>query len=730
MSLDADIWAMDLGLRGRFGMHNSASFDICVVDCSTGNEFFPTMNIPETGFQLFRAEGGSFGIGDEEVTDPASFLDFLASTVTGITAYVRAPNPLGSSILSGTTLSAGGSDEWARLDVDIDSFLRFVRVIPGLPFPPLGACLELEDYGAFDLCYETVDLDSQFRIIQDEAVSFDASVQVRVDFPGSLDYDVVAPDGTTTRSGTNSSVTLPVGHSLRVYTPSSVVPFDLAPTFTLENTIHRDTGLRIKSWLTNRELQLSFDMAPVSNSTSRSVDRGSYEKKSCPAWLDDPVGSTACEAEQLWEGVKRATSSWWEWVSNWVTETVTETANSIDFDVGPLVEENFAETEAAVPLFDRTWSLDGFQDHAGSPFTLDPEDPRIEVTTSVVNSFLSTGMDQGTVTQAIDVVNTGDVPLSAAQILDVIGTSGLSLANLQSFALTANGGFDGSGDQETLAPGQVIPVGGSGTLTLRWAAIPGLHQINVDASGTSPIETLVNDATSVAFGWVPMNIEPKSITRKKPRNNPKGENKEKDDNGKLPVELYDSPGMSVRDIDPSSLALEGVPILKHEIEDDDGQTVLEAKFDRQAVIAGLDARLAGGVAAASTTTAVVLVGTPQIGIPDVTSAEIANALLGGRALATEDAQAMDRAGNGNGRLDLGDLRAAVLAEGMAMAEGRKSDDNFESSQSNDDDGEDEDETDEGGKGTPHTLILTGSLMDGTPIWAEASVLVKDQKGDN
>lgn len=111
VTMDTDMWAMDLALRGRFGMHHEANYEICLFDCTGDIPFFPTMDVPETGFSIFRTQGGSFGIGDEEVTDAASFADFLASTITGITAYTKAPDPLGAPTVSGTRLSADGSDE-------------------------------------------------------------------------------------------------------------------------------------------------------------------------------------------------------------------------------------------------------------------------------------------------------------------------------------------------------------------------------------------------------------------------------------------------------------------------------------------------------------------------------------------------------------------------------------------------------------------------------------------
>ena len=136
--MTAKVDGLDADLRGVFGTHNSASYDICLVDCSKGNAFFPETNISEFPFPIVHAGGGgTFGIGDQAPTDLASFADFVASHATGITAYVKDPQPVGPSKLQGTTLSAGGTDQWARFDVDIVAFLKFLGRFPG---PPLNAC--------------------------------------------------------------------------------------------------------------------------------------------------------------------------------------------------------------------------------------------------------------------------------------------------------------------------------------------------------------------------------------------------------------------------------------------------------------------------------------------------------------------------------------------------------------------------------------------------------------
>jgi hypothetical protein len=51
----------------------------------------------------------------------------------------------------------------------------------------------------------------------------------------------------------------------------------------------------------------------------------------------------------------------------------------------------------------------------------------------------------------------------------------------------------------------------------------------------------------------------------------------------------------------------------------------------------------------------------------VTAADISNALLGGASLPDSTVQALDREGNQNGTLDVGDLRAYLRQHGVAAS---------------------------------------------------------------
>ncbi len=727
LDLETEMDGMDLSLQGVFRMRSAAEWEICFFDCSGRQPFFPTVDVPETTFPLLDVTGGQVGIGDEvlELTDEAAV---LTNFLTGISLVVKRPAPLGQPTVSGNRITASGSEKFMDLDLDVDAFLQKVmRVIPrsvGKVPLLLEGNLELKDYGFADIRWNTVDLDTGFELTDVESVSFEGSPRVRVDFPMELTYQVSDPSGSVTASGQGASVTLPVGHSLTVFTPSTVVPTPLQPTFSLENTFSREAELRFFGGFTNTELELGFSLARKEFQFSRLEDRWKDVWVSCSKIID--AGNAGEFFSLLGECLSGAIDGTWKSVKETVTAFYDYVARATAVDLGPLYQESFAETDAAMTILDAAWPLEGFGEHAGPTLVLDPEDPRIAVDTWIFDSFLETGMDAGTVTQVVVVQNTGDVPLLAARILDALAADGLSVDNLQSFDLTVDPAFDGDAAPELLAPGQTLPVGATGTVTLRWAAVPGLHRTTVEAHGTSPIGTPVSDAVDVAFGWIPMKVEPERIKRRKEKEK-KERKKKKDrdeDHRKIQVELHPSPGIPASAIDPASLTLEGVPPLEHELEHEDGRRILEAKFPLKAVLDSLDARLQGGSVALAPLPGVELRAAPAVAF---TPAEVARALLGEASPSAGEIQAMDRAGNGNGRLDVGDLRARLLAEepGAVRAEGKKEKKERKGK------GEKKHEEDDDRKGTPYTLILTGSLADGTPIWAEAVVLIRDSdKGDD
>jgi hypothetical protein len=71
-----------------------------------------------------------------------------------------------------------------------------------------------------------------------------------------------------------------------------------------------------------------------------------------------------------------------------------------------------------------------------------------------------------------------------------------SVVSVQSATFTVNPGFNGNGNNNLLAAGNTLPIGGSGTITLTLrvrSAIPGPYTNQVTATGQSPATVTVTD---------------------------------------------------------------------------------------------------------------------------------------------------------------------------------------------------------------------------------------------
>jgi hypothetical protein len=301
------------------------------------------------------------------------------------------------------------------------------------------------------------------------------------------------------------------------------------------------------------------------------------------------------------------------------------------------------------------------------------------------------------------VTNAGDVPLSSTQIADalaklVISGGAFNVNSIVSPDLTENNAFNGIIDPNTLTRADVLNVGASGQVVVSIGTQPGnLFTSTLDADGTSPIGTNVRAAASASFGVFAFNILPSSSNTTA--------------NGVLPVVVLGTSGMDPATIDPGSIRFEGVAPLRWGIERRGDFNDLTLKFDRQAVIAGLQQRLAAGP---------TLLASTRPGMeaqPPLDPGVVARAVFGAGTLNAIEAKAADR--NGNGIIDIGDLRAVVqtpiisapdvlaatLAAPAAAPGGGGG----------------------GGGGPPGTtlvLVLTGRMRDGTPFMGENALIIK------
>ena len=732
---DAEMEPVVMSIGGAFGYGASADFKLCVFSCSDKTNFFPPISIPESEFEMLRIGDPSWVLDDNAGQHTLNAFFALGELITGVDGFVQRPEPFdGKDITSsGSKLELDGSGDFFGMSMDIDAFLFFTGGVPW--YISLGEDIDLTRFDVdVTVGYNLADLRTEMVFSQKDAIEFDARPTIHVDLGRSIQWWVTDPDTNTEyASGTSSSAVFPAGMDLTVIVPS-VTPVVPSTAYTLPNTFSHESHLEVSGDFEHSDLSLDIVLPGHSFSQSRREDHGRNVWNSCDD-LDD--------LSDVWDCFTGAISGWYSWVSNWVTQIYNYAFQAKDVELGPVYQTNFADWGTSVELVDASWSLDGFGQLGGSPFTLDPENPIIALSTDVANSLLSTGADPGTVTQTLLVENLGDVKLSLTQITEAItaeaGASGYTVVRVTSFELTP-GGFDGGADQTMLGGSDMLGVGATGTVQVVLAPEAG-HVFSASAlvDATSPIGTGVSDAAGTSFAIYPLEFKKDHITR--PSTKSKSAKSAKSDKStKLKVRVYTSPDLDVHRIDLGSLALEGAAPVKTKFrdgrggDDDDDRRrpfvpYLEVDFLQVEVLAGLDARL-GTAPALLIAQRTDLVDAVRKTTPDLTPIPlnrlISLVLSAGRREADE-LKSIDRFGNGNGRVDIGDLRAQIIGsevssvELQASAKGGKSnkvkpDESAKSAKS--------EKSVKRPKGPIHILVLSGTLDDGTPFWAEDSLEIR------
>ena len=134
------------------------------------------------------------------------------------------------------------------------------------------------------------------------------------------------------------------------------------------------------------------------------------------------------------------------------------------------------------------------------------ENPSLDVVKSVQGGLVDNGGGSFTVTYQVSLENTGNVDLSAVQVVDDLTATFTAPASLTSATvpiatgtLTANAGYNGNGDTNLLVAGtSTLPVGATETITFSATfdagGSVGPFTNTADGSGTSPQGTNVQDS--------------------------------------------------------------------------------------------------------------------------------------------------------------------------------------------------------------------------------------------
>jgi hypothetical protein len=678
------------GIDVRLGaaVAGGAHTQVCIFGCVTF-PLFPEFSFGDPDMQLF-----SLGV-DPDGQDFAQLfglprfnlpheLTFIESEISGLSGKFGLPKVHTASAVQPDlrSLAAAGRDTFFNIKLDIDGFLT-LKI-------PLG--FETPDFHGAKLKYETVDLSAVARIFQDQTFTFTPRVYGTLVFPQPVEYWEVDGSGTDVNGGTAATITFEVGNTLRLVYPSGLrTPMAINPTWSIRNIFTSSTVNEFRE-----DLELTV---------------GEFELKVPSVELFPSVTTDACYFATVTLDVANIIPN-----ESCPVTTPAVTSPAFDIDLGPLLHQSLfglAQTMTLFPFASSDcapgsdgcgrWELAGFNTAPGESFILDPEDPIIAVSTTLASGLSSGTGPPGTITQSILVRNLGDVPLSLTQIADALsaaiaGAGGFTVEHIASPDLTEDLTFNGVAKPMTLTGADVLAVGASGNIGISVRVAPAnLFTSLLNADSRSPIGTIVQASAAASFGVFAFNILPSSQNTAS--------------NGVLPVVVLGSQGMDPATIDVSTARLEGVAPVRSELVSRGGFNDLTLKFDRQAILAALQTRLA-----ASPVTVAVL--GAALAMPDAASppdpALVARAVLGdGRALTAEQVRAVDS--NGNGIVDIGDLRALLRGGGggspavpppveLFAAAGPAA-------------------GPRGPSGTSLVLVLTGRLRDGTPFMGENSLII-------
>lgn len=601
-------------LRAKALLAASAGARLCVFDC-LNVPLFPSVDIGSDNIPLFsltvNPEGEDQGsIAGLNFTLPHT-LTFIEQQITSLEGTIGLPKvvPVNTLHTDGFTLTAGGSNTFIDLSLDLDGF--FTGKIP------LG--FQSPNIHGVQIGYETIGFAGVLKMTQSQEFSFKPTIFVRLAFPRDVAWSEIDGDGATVASGTGNVITFHAGNTLQITYPDGLKdPMTIEPFFAISNSFSSSTTTTAREdlVLTIGQFNLHVPAFEVIPEITVDVCRG----LTVDADLLDVIPDEFCPVT-----------------------TPALRSPAIDVDLGPLFQKSLVGASQQLLEFpgdgDGSWELQGFTTLAGGTFVLDPENPIIHVATTVASGLASGTGPAGTLTQDIIVSNRGDVPLSATQIADalsaaVAGGGGFSVRSVTT-TMHADPAFNGIDNPNILVGDDVLPVGGSGTVAVSIGVEPGnMFSSALNTDGTSPIGTNVQATAGASFGVYAFNIIPQKL------NDPS--------TGVLPVVVFGTPGMDVTLIDPASVELIGVSPLRWDLETrSDGVVDLTLKFDRDAIRASLIELLAAAPASP--------------GGRNLDARAVALNLLGEGELDAVQLALADR--NSNGRLDIGDIRALLGKSG-------------------------------------------------------------------
>lgn len=460
----------EASLEGTFGMHGEAKAKLCVFDCAEP-QVVPSFDVELGEFTVFKVKPG------DVLETPAWLGEF-----TPWSGSIGVPNIATTATLQGDaqTLASHGTDEFISIALDLTAVATDVANAAGIPVPPLSFSTDnypgVGNYG-IHFHYEIITVQAVARLNARQNFRFDPDLKAVFVFGQPLEHWIVN-GGVVGATQTAATATVPVGATLYVKYPSTdKQPTSIGTTFRLDNEFQSATGLDLAETIETSAGQLGLTIPSIE------------------------VFPELCTPEVEFLG---------ETIIPEICTPSVETPQA-NVDIGPLFEHTLpVASQNLGDVFSGSWQLQGFAALPVSAFSLDPENPivNIDQQTGAVRNL---GGGRRQVTYAIDYANGGDVKLSNVHLVSDLSNAfgaahSFNVDQIIGCDFAANPSFNGASDKEMLAPNTELEVGEGGRVILVVSVYPKpdppAYVSTSTVDGTSQLGTLVtkSDSSDVTLG--------------------------------------------------------------------------------------------------------------------------------------------------------------------------------------------------------------------------------------
>jgi hypothetical protein len=443
----------EYGFDAHLALGANASARLCVFDC-TDFDVFPRVDLDTGEFNVF-----TIGPGDT-LKKPGWLL-------IPIGGRLESPDIATSATLmpNGRSLHGEGSDQFAEVTLNLTGIAAMLAGIK-VPLKFNSANFPgFDDFSGIHLDYITVDVEAYTRLAARQQFHFDPELKIAMQFGKPLEHWVVS-GGVIGPTSTSASVEVKAGDTVYVkYPATDKQPTGIDPTFRLDNQFESLTAIDISEGVTTKAARLGARIPSIEIFPELCIPMPPGIPDICTPSVDTPAA---------------------------------------EFGFGPLLNRDDGIAAQVKQVFNASWQLEGFAPVTVDAFSLDPENPIIDVSIQT-GGTRNLGAGRRQVSYAIDFGNGGDVKLSSVHLVaDLAASFGaawrFTVDQIIGCSVAANPDFNGMSNKELLAPGATLEAGEKRRVILIVSIYPKpdppLYTTTSVADGTSPLDTLVTKSAS------------------------------------------------------------------------------------------------------------------------------------------------------------------------------------------------------------------------------------------